>query len=173
LVKRTLLTGLTVALVGAALAAAACGGDDDSSHGMSSSAVHNGPTALPAGSGTPVSEVTVNLMNFSMAPTSRTLAAGKVKFTAVHDEMHAHGASEGGATHQLMVARLPDGAEAGQSKFKEIALNIADVKPGETKVAEAELTPGTYELACIVVEQVKGKSINHYEKGMYTTIVVK
>ena len=52
-------------------------------------------------------------------------------------------------------------------------VNLADIKPGKSKTAEAELEPGTYELACLVVEQVNGKAVNHYKKGMYTQVTVR
>lgn len=156
--KRVLALALIAAL---GLVAAACGGGDDEDGDV-------------VGDGTPVSEVTVNLTNWAMEPSSSTLAAGMVKFTATHMEEHgAMDASEGGATHQLWVARLPQGAKAGQSKFESQVVNLTDIKPGESKTAEAELAPGTYELACLVVEQVGGKTVNHYEKGMYTQVTVR
>jgi len=113
------------------------------------------------------------LNNWSIMPSSTTLAAGEVVFTATHDEMHAHGSNEGGATHQLLIARLPDGAKAGEGKYDEMVLNLTDIKPGETKAGSAQFTPGRYELACLVVETVNGKSVSHYDKGMFTTVVVK
>ena len=153
---------VSVAILGLlGLVAVACGGDDDDDGDV-------------VGDGTPVSEVTVNLTNWEMEPSSSTLAAGMVKFTATHMEEHgAMDMGEGGATHQLWVARLPQGAKAGQSKFESPVVNLTDIKPGESKTAEAELEPGTYELACLVVEQVNGKSVNHYEKGMYTQVTVR
>ncbi|MFN0145623.1 MAG: hypothetical protein ACKVT1_03870 [Dehalococcoidia bacterium] len=142
------------------LLAVACGGGDDDT---------------PEQAGTPASEVTVNLTNWAMEPSSKTLAAGTVTFVATHEAEHGSMdmAGQEGATHQLIVARLPAGAKAGQSKFSDPVVNLTDIKPGEIKTAEARLEPGTYELACQVVEEVGGKSVNHYTKGMYTTVTVK
>jgi hypothetical protein len=137
---------------------AACGGGDDS----------------PAlGAGTPVSTLTVRLTNWAVTPSSRTLAAGKVTVTAVHVMDHMDSAPDGGATHQLLIAPLPAGAKAGQGKYGKPVLNLTDLKMGDEKTAEVDLAPGTYELFCSVVEDVKGKTVNHYEKGMYTTVVAK
>jgi len=124
---------------------------------------------------TPVSAVTIMLTNWAIEPSASVLAAGKVTFTATHPQDHGagHGASEGGATHQLLVAPLEAGGKAGQSKFGNPVLNLTDIKPGETKMAEIDLAPGRYEIACLVVEQVAGKSVSHYEKGMHTVVVVQ
>ncbi len=162
--------GLSTTLIALAVVGASCGGDDDGNGQLSG--MDHGSSGMNMNSNSPASNVTVNLSNWAMSPSSNTLTAGTVKFTANH-EAAQHGMNDGGATHQLMVARLPDGAKAGQSKFSSIALNLGDIKPGESKSGEAQLTTGTYEVACLVVEQVNGKSVNHYEKGMYTTVVVK
>ncbi len=157
MVRILVLTGL---LLGAAFVVA-CGGDDDDE-------------TAPAADGAPVSAVTVNLTNWEMEPSSGVLKAGKVTFAATHVEEHGgHGASEGGETHQLFVARLPDGKKGGKGDFGSPVLNLSEIKMGETKTGDAALEPGTYELACLVVEQVNGKSVNHYEKGMYTTVTVE
>jgi uncharacterized cupredoxin-like copper-binding protein len=156
---------LVALLAIAGLVAAACGGDDAGSD--------TGGTDM-GGSGTTAdgSSVTVHLTNWAVEPSAKTLTAGKIKFTTMHDMDHTAMSGKEGATHQLVVARLPDGAKAGQSKFGSPVVNLTDIKPGETKTAEAELSPGTYELACLVVEQVNGKNVNHYEKGMYTQLTV-
>lgn len=156
MVRILVLTGL---LLGVAFVVA-CGGEDDGT--------------APAADGTPVSAVTVNLTNWAMGPSSGVLKAGEVTFTATHVEEHGgHGASEGGETHQLLVARLPEGKKGGKGDFGSTVLNLTEIKMGETKTGEATLEPGTYELACLVVEQVNGKSVNHYEKGMHSTVTVE
>jgi uncharacterized cupredoxin-like copper-binding protein len=49
---------------------------------------------------------------------------------------------------------------------------MSDIEIGETATGAVTLEPGTYEMACLVVEEVDGETVNHYEKGMYTTITV-
>jgi uncharacterized cupredoxin-like copper-binding protein len=143
------------------LGAVACGGDDEAD--------------VVADDGPPVSEVMVSLSNWVVEPSSKTLAAGTVTFTAMHEAEHGamNMAGQEGATHQLLVAPLPKGAKAGQNKFGNPVVNLPDIKPGESMTAEAQLEPGTYELACLIVEEVDGKSVNHYEKGMYTQVTVQ
>lgn len=171
---RFLILVAGVAVMG--LISAACGGDDDSpAMGGVDMGGAGTTTAGTTAAGVPASSVMVNLKNWSVEPSSTTLAAGAVKFTATHEAEHGGMAMAGqeGATHQLVVLPLPQGAKAGQSKFGVPVLNLSDIKPGETKTGQAELAPGTYELACLVVEQVDGKAVNHYEKGMFAQVTVK
>jgi uncharacterized cupredoxin-like copper-binding protein len=117
----------------------------------------------------------VNLTNWAVEPSATTVKAGTVTFRATHEqEMHGgHGAGEAGATHQLVVARLQDGADVGETKFSSPVLNLADIKVGEEKSGKAVLEPGKYELSCLVVEEVDGESVNHYEEGMYALLTVE
>ena len=160
---------LAASLAAVGFIGAACGGDDAGSNtgGMD---MGGSPPAASDGS-----SVTVNLKNWAVVPSGKTLKVGMVKFTATHEMEHGgmNMAGQEGATHQLLVAKLPDGEKAGKSKFGTPVVNLTDIKPGETKTAEVELTPGTYELACLVVEQVGGKTVNHYEKGMYAQVTAK
>ncbi|MBN9492848.1 hypothetical protein J0H33_05815 [bacterium] len=154
-------------LFGAGLAvltalAVACGGDDDTDAT---------PTRSVADGGSATS-ITVNLKNWAVEPSSATVKAGTVSFRATHEEeAHGgHGAGEAGATHQLVVARLQDGADVGETKFGAPVLNLADIKVGEEKTGEAVLEPGRYELSCLVVD---GDDVNHYEEGMYALLTVE
>jgi uncharacterized cupredoxin-like copper-binding protein len=158
---RFLILVVSLAIIG--LVTVSCGDDDDGDDGAADD------------SGMPASEVMVNLKNWAIEPSAKTLAAGMVKFTAMHEAEHGAMDMSGqeGATHQLLVAPLPQGAQAGQSKFGSPVVNLTEIKPGDTKTAEAELSPRTYEFACLVVEQVGGETVNHYEKGMYTQVTVE
>ena len=153
-----ILFGLVVVFTLGA-AAASCGGGDNASPSNSA----------------PVSSVKVDLSNWAVKPSAKVLAAGKVSFTISHAMDHgSHGAMDGGATHQLVVAPLDAGAKAGQNKYGKPLLNVTDLKPGDSKTQDVDLPPGTYELACLLVEDLgAGKSVNHYEKGMFTTVVVQ
>lgn len=156
---------LSVVVVGLALlaVAASCGGDDDDAGA--------GPTTS-AGTGAAGSSITVNLKNWAVEPSASTVKAGTVTFRATHEEEGhgGHGAGEAGATHQLVVARLQDGANVGQTKFGAPVLNLADIKVGEEKTGKAVLEPGRYELSCLVVD---GDNVNHYEEGMYALLTVE
>lgn len=143
----------------------ACGGDDDDMGNMD---MGDGMVAPVAGA-----DITVNLTNWEIAPSAREVQSGTFKVAAVHPSDHSAHGSEGGATHQLFIAKLKPGAKHGQSQFEGPALNLADIKVGETKMGEVELEPGEYELACLVVEKSGGKTYDHYKEGMHTSITVK
>ena len=93
-------------------------------------------------------------------------------FRATHEEQEhgGHGAGEARATHQLVVARLEDGADVGETKFGPPMLNLADIQVGEEKTGKAVLEPGRYELSCLVVD---GDNVNHYEEGMYALLNIE
>jgi hypothetical protein len=143
--------------------AAACGGDD------------TGESATPDDGGATTPAVVVNLTNWAVEPSLASVKAGMVSFTAKHAAAHGeeHGANEGGATHQLVVAPLEDGASVGEMKFGSPVLNLPDIEVGGEKSGVAELAPGRYELSCLVVEEVDGRTINHYTEGMYALLIVE
>ena len=145
---------------------AACGGDDSDDSDMGDMA---GSTPMSVAG----ADLTVNLNNWAINPSTMELGAGTIKVAAVHAMDHAANAKDGGAMHQLVIAKLEPGAKAGQGKYGKLALNLTDIKMGETKTGEAVLDAGTYELACLMVEEAGGKTYNHYEKGMFTTLTVK
>jgi uncharacterized cupredoxin-like copper-binding protein len=47
------------------------------------------------------------------------------------------------------------------------------LKPGESGSFTVNLTPGTYELGCVIVETVGAETFTHHEKGMHTTLTVE
>lgn len=156
-----------ILLAGVALlatVAVACGGDDDEPEAT--------PTIAAVGDGG-TANLTVNLKNWAVEPSSATVKAGEVTFRATHEEdAHGgHGAGEAGGTHQLVVARLEDGADIGETKFGAPVLNLADIGIGEEKTGKAVLQPGRYELSCLVVDG--DDNVNHYEKGMYALLTVE
>ena len=141
----------------------ACGGDDNN---MSNMDMGDDMVAPLAGA-----DLTVT--NWNISPSLREVESGTLKIAAVHPGDHnAHG-SEGGATHQLFIARLKPGAKHGEGQFEGPALNLTDIAVGQTKTGEVKLEAGEYELACLVVENSGGKTYDHYKEGMHTSITVK
>jgi uncharacterized cupredoxin-like copper-binding protein len=47
------------------------------------------------------------------------------------------------------------------------------LEPDESGSFTASLTPGTYELGCLIVETVGAETFTHHEKGMHTTLTVE
>jgi hypothetical protein len=161
---RTWVGLLTVAVAGT-VAAACGGGDDDVDMDMD---MGDGMVAPVAGA-----DLTVNLTNWAISPTTRELQSGTIKVAAVHPRDHGGHESEGGVIHQLVIGKLKPGAKHGQSQFEGLELNLTDIKVGETKTGEVELEPGEYELACLLVEKDGDKTYDHYKEGMHTSITVK
>jgi len=136
------------------LAASACG-DDGHGSGMGSMT-----SAAPPGA------ITVQLVNWAVEPSSTTAKAGSVTFHAVHDMGHMHGTNEGGNLHDLQVARK------NANGSLEVVGQVQGLKMGEAKDLTLDLAPGDYELQCNVVEEIGGKMVGHYPKGMHTPFKV-
>lgn len=143
-------------LVAAAAVTAACGGDSHHDDDMMSAdgGMMSGPQ--PEGS------IKVGLVNWAMEPERSSTKAGTVTFWAVHDMAHMHGASEGGVTHDLQV--MKKGADGSM----ELVGQVQGLTMGQARELTLDLTPGEYELSCNVVEEINGKSVGHYVKGMHT-----
>ncbi len=112
------------------------------------------------------------------------VAAGEVIFEVTND---------GKFTHELMVypsqdisSLLEEMVEAARTGIEaehteEIEGLVADAEgedelvlaPDESGSFAIRLTPGTYELACLIVEMVGEETFTHYEKGMRATLVVQ
>lgn len=156
--KRTLFAvGLATVVIATGLAAVGCGGDDDTSMpdmGAQTTA------AAPAGS------IEVKLVNWAVQPARTSAPAGKVTFWAVHDQGHGHASAEGGITHDLQVMK-----KTADGSF-EVVGQVQGLKMGEAKALTLELKAGEYELSCNVVEEVDGKPVGHYPKGMRAAFTV-
>ena len=146
---------LSVSLVMSALLAAGCTSRDDD----------NQVTAGRA-------DLTVELRNWAIVPSTTEVRAGLIKVAAVHPTDHGAHSSGGGEVHQLVIARLKLGAKDGDGAYEKLLLNLSDIEMGKTKTGEVRLEPGQYELACLLVEEAGGKTYNHYEEGMHTTLKV-
>jgi uncharacterized cupredoxin-like copper-binding protein len=156
------VTGLLLAAVALF---AACGDDDGHNGGdmMGSGGMGSGgmmDSAAPAGS------IKIDLLNWAVVPAQSSVKAGSVTFWAVHDMGHQHMNSEGGVTHDLQVMK-----KKGDGSF-EMAGQVQGLTMGEAKALTLNLTPGDYELSCNVVEEIGGKTISHYVKGMRAPFTV-
>jgi uncharacterized cupredoxin-like copper-binding protein len=120
------------------------------------------PAPVPAGSRL----VTVELAEWYVRPSEATVPAGEVTFRAEHQASgHAHGGSS--VMHDLQVLRVEaDGTLSQMARTPEIAA-------GHSADVTLTLDPGTYELACDVVETRDGEVVSHYVEGMHTRIAVQ
>jgi uncharacterized cupredoxin-like copper-binding protein len=111
-------------------------------------------------------EVHVGLSNWAVEPSAEAVRAGEVTFVAAHEEDHAHGSSEGGETHNLAVLRK-NGDEYT------LVARTSQIPTGASERLTVTLSPGEYELACDVVEEVDGETVSHYVMGMRTPFSVQ
>jgi uncharacterized cupredoxin-like copper-binding protein len=115
------------------------------------------PPALP-------SSVKVALQEWSIAPDSTTLAAGRVTFDVT---------DTGKGEHEMGVYKTdkdPGNLPASKGKVDETSVGqkigeLEGFKAGDEKSASFDLTPGTYILICNLT--------NHYNKGMVSQLQVK
>ena len=109
----------------------------------------------------------VTVKEFHLTPTETSLKAGKVKLLA---------RNAGTVEHEVVAFKtdLPDGAlplNADKSQVNEDGAGIThidpeaeDIKPGTTKTATLDLTPGRYVFICNVA--------GHYSQGMHAVVNV-
>jgi len=163
--KRLALSFITVVSLLATVAlASACGGDDDS-HGMGGMHGNNSSGGM-TNTNAPAGSIKVDLLNWAVEPAQAQAKAGSVTFWAVHSMDHQHSNSEGGVTHDLQVMK-----KNADGSFEMVG-QVQGLKMGEAKALTLTLTPGDYELSCNVVEEIGGKAIAHYQKGMHTPFKV-
>ena len=111
--------------------------------------------------------IDVHLSNWAVDPAVRAVPAGHVTFRAIHDMAHMHGANEGGAIHDLTVARRLPGGEF------EVLGRVTEIGMGEAKELSLDLPSGSYELQCNTVEDLGGgHTVAHYTQGMHTDFTV-
>ncbi|WP_256687744.1 cupredoxin domain-containing protein [Halococcus qingdaonensis] len=102
-------------------------------------------------------KVRVVLNEWQVKPDAKSVPSGQVTFNAVN---------KGHEVHELVVReRSDDGA------YEELD-EVDDIGKGTSKKLQMKLEPGTYELACLIVEEENGETEDHYKLGMHETIEV-
>ncbi len=173
--KRVLIAVGGLLLTGGLLAA--CGGGDDEG-------------TAPSGDGTGDGAATVNVV---MEETEEAWSFNLDRTAISSGEVTLEVTNEGKFEHELMIyppqdlshmlEEMVEAAEAGveaahgegieglvMSLDGEDELVLAPDESGSFKV---NLTPGTYEIGCVIVETVGGETFTHHEKGMHTTLTVE
>ncbi len=80
-----------------------------------------------------------------------------------------------------MLEEMKEAARMGKKAHAEIEGLIRsldgeeelELEPGKSGTFTVNLSPGTYELGCLIVETVGGETFTHHEKGMHATITVR
>ncbi len=126
------------------------------------------PVALPAGDGPVVTprpdaeEIAVSLTEFSVEAVPAQAAGTAIDFSVTIDGVAPHNFRV--AATDLAPDALPVDAGAVDEESLEIVAGIDLFAPGDTRVAGADLEPGSYVLFCNVPV--------HYESGMFTAFEV-
>lgn len=172
------VAGLLAAALALALLAVACGGDEE--EGGEGTA-----TATEESGGATTVNVTSNddgEWNFVLDKT--TVPAGEVTFVLTN---------EGDLEHELLVYPEQDISPLLEEKVAAVTagqeLSISgrieglvedaagehelEVEPGASGTFTINLTAGTYELGCIIVETIGAETIDHHGKGMHATLTVE
>ncbi len=114
---------------------------------------------LVAGCGSdPAQRVSVDLTEWAVKPSVTGVNAGSVTFVA-----HNRSAS---MVHEVAVLKIEG---ANKKNLKE----IEDVAPGQRKQTTVKLSPGEYELACVITPGESGSTVDHYQLGMVTSFSVR
>jgi hypothetical protein len=84
-----------------------------------------------------------------------------------HTEEHGHHGAGVGEMHDLAVLRMTD---AGG---RELVARSETLHSGDSQDLRVTLDAGEYELMCSVVEEYRGRTVNHANEGMRTTVTVR
>jgi uncharacterized cupredoxin-like copper-binding protein len=69
--------------------------------------------------------------------------------------------------HELAVLRVKD-----DGSFENMG-EVEDLEPDANGSVVIELTPGDYQLACLIVPGEAGSTVDHYQQGMHTAFTVE
>jgi len=103
--------------------------------------------------------VAITLVEYSVTADKPSVTAGKIRFIATN--------VSSGSVHELYVLKpKQDGT------FDKLG-EIPAIAPGAGGSIELDLTPGTYQLACLIIPGEAGSTVDHYQQGMHTPFTVK
>jgi len=168
---RTVRTGALALLLVAALAFVGCSEDDsDSPAAEADPTVAADPVADPeadpeaGGSGHEVGTLTnfdetveLSLVEWAVSSEPASVPAGLIRFVAAND---------GTETHEFVLIR-------GTAKDGDEVVEIEGIAPGARREIASRLEPGTYQLACKIVEVEGGVTEDHYDLGMHVEFTVE
>lgn len=111
-------------------------------------------------------DVRVQLSNFDISLSRKSIVEGEVDFLVEHEVERGHTDGQPGATHDLVVMRVtPEGTT-------QIVARSIELESGQEQLLVTQLEPGSYELFCSVVEDVRGHAVSHQAEGMEAVLTV-
>ncbi|HZP57170.1 MAG TPA: heavy metal translocating P-type ATPase [Dehalococcoidia bacterium] len=105
-------------------------------------------------------EVRVELSNFRIGTSRASIDAGRTTFVVQHEKEKRHGGGGPGEYHDLAVFRI------GDDGARTLVARSDMLRNGESQRLDVDLAPGSYELLCTVVEEVRGHQVVHEAEGM-------
>ena len=113
-------------------------------------------------------EVRVELSNFNVGLSRKEISAGDVTLLVQHENEAGHSMNSNmpGQTHDVVLIRHDDDGTS------EVVGRTHTLKSGEKQQLQMQLTAGSYEFLCDVVEEVRGTSVSHYAEGMHKAFTV-
>ncbi len=167
------IAGVLAAALALALLAAACGDDDGGGGG-----------GEEAGGATTVNVTARDGDKYEFVLDKTTVPAGEVTFALTNEgdlehELLVYPQQDIGPLLEEKVAAVEKGEKLSiSSRIEGLVEDAAgehelEVAAGESGTFTVNLTPGTYELGCIIVEDIGGEIINHHEEGMRATLTVE
>jgi uncharacterized cupredoxin-like copper-binding protein/plastocyanin len=115
-------------------------------------------SASPAGE-TVDTSVAVTLIDYSVTADKPTVTAGKIRFIATN--------TSATAVHELAVLRTK-----ADGSFDNLG-EIQGIDPEKGGSIVLDLTPGAYQLACLITIGESGSTVDHYQQGMHTPFTVQ
>lgn len=113
------------------------------------------PIAAPTtAGGTGGTSVAVSLVEYSVNPDKTAVKAGPIRFIATNISKTQ--------VHELAVLKVKE-----DGSFENVG-EIEDIAPEQGGATSLDLTPGAYQLACLIVPGEAGSTTDHYQQGMHT-----
>ena len=107
----------------------------------------------------PAATLAVTLAEYTVTASAQSLLPGRVNIIATN--------ISGGQAHELNVLeRQPDGSFLNYT-------GLAAIEPQQGGALLVTVRPGTYRLACLIGIGESGSTVDHYQQGMWTDILVE
>jgi uncharacterized cupredoxin-like copper-binding protein len=107
----------------------------------------------------PDATLAVTLAEYTVTASAQSLPPGRVNLIATN--------ISGGQAHELNVLELqPDGSFQNHGA-------LAAIEPQQGGALLVTVRPGTYRLACLIGIGESGSTVDHYQQGMWTDILVE
>ncbi len=124
------------------------GGDDDAGNASGNDA-DLGPSDAT---------VTAGLWEWKIVPDTSSVSAGAIRFDATNESLSM--------VHEVAIIQIQEDGDL------EVMGEIENLGTGESGSIVLDLTPGDYQLACLIVPGEAGSAVDHYQQGMWTEFAV-